>query len=61
MVIYKLKYEYISPKTTPLGEAGDKHFAYSYAAQAVEIEVKAVAAYSYDLGYEIIDNNRNYS
>jgi len=35
----KLKYEYISPKTTPLGEAGDKHFAYSFAAQAVEIEV----------------------
>jgi len=35
----KLKYEYVSPKTTPLGEAGDKHFAYSFAAQAVEIEV----------------------
>ena len=35
----KLVYDYKSPKTTPLGEAGDKHFAYSYAAQAVEVEV----------------------
>lgn len=35
----KLKYEYISPKTTPLGESGDKHFAYSFAAQAIEVEV----------------------
>lgn len=35
----KLVYEYKSPKTTPLGEAGDKHFAYSFAAQAIEVEV----------------------
>ncbi len=35
----KLVYKYESPKTTPLGEAGDKHFAYSFAAQAVEVEV----------------------
>ena len=35
----KLIYDYKSPKTTPLGEAGDKHFAYSFAAQAVEVEV----------------------
>jgi len=35
----KLIYDYISPKTTPLGEPGDKHFAYSFAAQAVEVEV----------------------
>lgn len=35
----KLVYDYKSPKTTPLGEAGDKHFAYSFAAQAIEIEV----------------------
>ena len=35
----KLTFEYISPKTTPLGEAGDKHFAYSFAAQAMEVEV----------------------
>lgn len=35
----KLVYDYKSPKTTPLGEAGDKHFAYSFAAQAVEVEV----------------------
>ncbi len=35
----KLVYDYQSPKTTPLGEAGDKHFAYSFAAQAIEVEV----------------------
>ena len=35
----KLTYDYISPKTTPLGEAGDKHFAYSFAAQGIEVEV----------------------
>jgi len=37
--IPKLVYVYNSPKTTPLGEAGDKHFAYSFAAQAIEVEV----------------------
>ena len=35
----KLVYEYKSPQTTPLGEPGDKHFAYSFAAQAMEVEV----------------------
>ena len=35
----KVLYEYWAPETYPLGQAGDKHFAYSYAAQAVEIEV----------------------
>jgi CO/xanthine dehydrogenase Mo-binding subunit len=35
----KFTYDYKSPKTTPLGEPGDKHFAYSFAAQAVEVEV----------------------
>lgn len=35
----KVVYEYWAPKTFPLGEAGDKHFAYSYAAQAAEIEL----------------------
>jgi xanthine dehydrogenase molybdenum-binding subunit len=35
----KVLYEYWAPETTPLGEAGDKHFAYSFAAQAVEVEV----------------------
>jgi xanthine dehydrogenase molybdenum-binding subunit len=35
----KVVYEYWAPKTFPLGEEGDKHFAYSFAAQAVEIEV----------------------
>ena len=35
----KLTYKYESPETTPLGESGDKHFAYSFAAQAMEVEV----------------------
>ncbi len=37
--IPKLVYDYKSPPTTPLGEPGDKHFAYSFAAQAIEVEV----------------------
>ena len=32
-------YEYWAPETFPLGQEGDKHFAYSYAAQVVEIEL----------------------
>jgi xanthine dehydrogenase molybdenum-binding subunit len=32
-------YEYWAPTTNPLGEAGDMHFAYSFAAQAAEVEV----------------------
>jgi xanthine dehydrogenase molybdenum-binding subunit len=35
----KMIFEYVSPKTTPLGETGDKHFAYSFAAQGIEVEV----------------------
>ena len=35
----KVLYEYWAPETYPLGETGDKHFAYSFAAQAVEVEV----------------------
>ena len=35
----KFVYEYWAPETTPLGEEGDKHFAYSFAAQAIEVEV----------------------
>ncbi|MDZ7794246.1 MAG: molybdopterin cofactor-binding domain-containing protein [Spirochaetia bacterium] len=35
----KFEYEYWAPETTPLGEEGDKHFAYSFAAQAIEVEV----------------------
>jgi CO/xanthine dehydrogenase Mo-binding subunit len=35
----KVQYEYWAPETYPLGEPGDKHFAYSFAAQAVEVEV----------------------
>jgi xanthine dehydrogenase molybdenum-binding subunit len=30
---------YTPPKTVPLGETGDAHFAYGYATQAVEVEV----------------------
>lgn len=32
-------YEYWAPKTQPLGTGGDMHFAFSYAAQAAEVEV----------------------
>ncbi len=32
-------YEYWAPETKPLGEAGDMHVAFSYAAQAAEVEV----------------------
>jgi xanthine dehydrogenase molybdenum-binding subunit len=35
----RMVYDYHSPETTPLGEPGDKHFAYSFAAQAMEVEV----------------------
>jgi CO/xanthine dehydrogenase Mo-binding subunit/aerobic-type carbon monoxide dehydrogenase small subunit (CoxS/CutS family) len=35
----RVRYEYEAPKTKPLGEGGDMHFAFSYAAQAAEIEV----------------------
>jgi len=35
----KAEVEYWAPKTVPLGEIGDQHFAYSFAAQAVEIEL----------------------
>ncbi|MFH1183605.1 MAG: molybdopterin cofactor-binding domain-containing protein [Chloroflexota bacterium] len=32
-------YEYEAPPTQPLGEGGDMHFAFSFAAQAAEVEV----------------------
>jgi CO/xanthine dehydrogenase Mo-binding subunit len=32
-------YEYVAPQTMPLGEEGDMHFAFSYAAQAALVEV----------------------
>lgn len=32
-------YEYRAPQTHPLGEAGDMHFAFSFAVQAVQVEV----------------------
>ena len=32
-------YEYEAPRTQPLGEGGDMHFAFSFAAQAAEVEV----------------------
>ena len=32
-------YEYWAPTTNPLGKPGNMHFAYSFAAQAVEVEV----------------------
>ena len=35
----KAAFEYWAPKTQPLGTGGEMHFAYSFAAQAVEVEV----------------------
>ena len=35
----KALYEYWAPETKPLGAGGDMHFAFSFAAQAVEVEV----------------------
>ena len=35
----KVLYEYWAPKTQPLGTGGDMHFAFSFAAQAAEVEV----------------------
>jgi xanthine dehydrogenase molybdenum-binding subunit len=35
----KATYEFWAPKTQPLGTGGDMHFAFSYAAQAAEVEV----------------------
>jgi CO/xanthine dehydrogenase Mo-binding subunit/aerobic-type carbon monoxide dehydrogenase small subunit (CoxS/CutS family) len=32
-------YEYWAPETQPLGEGGDMHFAFSYSAQGVQVEV----------------------
>lgn len=33
------RYEYWAPETRPLGQGGDMHFAFSFAAQAAEVEV----------------------
>ena len=35
----KALYEYEAPPTLPLGQGGDMHFAFSFAAQAAEVEV----------------------
>lgn len=35
----RILYEYWAPATKPLGEGGDMHFAFSFAAQAAEVEV----------------------
>lgn len=35
----KALYEYSAPATRPLGESGDMHFAFAFAAQAAEVEV----------------------
>jgi len=35
----RVRYEYEAPKTQPLGEGGDMHFAFSFGAQAAEVEV----------------------
>jgi CO/xanthine dehydrogenase Mo-binding subunit/aerobic-type carbon monoxide dehydrogenase small subunit (CoxS/CutS family) len=38
----KLRYDYIAPTTHILGTGGDMHFAYSFAAQAAEVEVDTI-------------------
>ena len=38
----RVSYEYWAPETNPLGENGDMHFAYSFAAQAAEVEVNTL-------------------
>jgi xanthine dehydrogenase molybdenum-binding subunit len=38
----RVSYEYWAPETTPLGENGDMHFAYSFAAQAAQVEVNTL-------------------
>ena len=38
----RVSYEYWAPETKPLGENGDMHFAYSFAAQAAEVEVNTL-------------------
>ncbi len=38
----KILYEYSAPETLPLGEGGDMHFAFSFAAQAAEVEVNTL-------------------
>ena len=35
----RVRYEYQAPTTSPLGEGGDTHIAYSFAAQAAEVSV----------------------
>jgi len=38
----RVLYEYWAPPTQPLGEGGDMHFAFSFAAQAAEVEVNTL-------------------
>jgi xanthine dehydrogenase molybdenum-binding subunit len=38
----KALYEYLAPETKPLGQGGDMHFAFSFAAQAAEVEVNTL-------------------
>jgi CO/xanthine dehydrogenase Mo-binding subunit len=38
----RVRYEYEAPKTQPLGTGGDMHFAFSFAAQAAEVEVNKI-------------------
>ncbi|MGQ9793487.1 MAG: molybdopterin cofactor-binding domain-containing protein [Anaerolineae bacterium] len=35
-------YVYTAPPTVPLGQTGDSHFAFGYAAQAIEVEVDTI-------------------
>jgi CO/xanthine dehydrogenase Mo-binding subunit/aerobic-type carbon monoxide dehydrogenase small subunit (CoxS/CutS family) len=39
----RVLYEYWAPATKPLGQGGDMHFAFSFAAQAAEVEVNSLS------------------
>jgi xanthine dehydrogenase molybdenum-binding subunit len=39
----RVLYEYWAPETKPLGQGGDMHFAFSFAAQAAEVEVNTLS------------------
>ncbi len=39
----RVVYDYLAPETKPLGEGGDMHFAFSFAAQAAEVEVNTLS------------------
>ncbi len=45
----RAEYEYWAPQTQPLGTGGEMHFAFSFAAQAAEVEVDVLTGEVYEL------------